>query len=212
MHRNSQKRFYNKNYIYFVTVNTYQKFPYFKEKILCDLFLEELKICKQIKKFRLYAFCLNYDHFHLLLQPGSVNISKIMQFLKRHFSRNANVIMLNNKNNMINEENINQIKNESDIGQCRLRDKCYIKNKYHIFINKFDKKIINFQKQFIQKYKKNNFLIPKFKWQKSFHDHIIRNKKDFLHHYHYTSSNFLKHQLPKKWSYTSLNNPQLLDM
>lgn len=95
MHRNSQKRYYGA-WAYFLTCNTKDKHAYFEHDVLCKLWIEELKICKQIKKFKLSAFCLNYDHFHLLLQPDEevANISQIMQSLKKNFSQDANKIIL----------------------------------------------------------------------------------------------------------------------
>jgi len=94
LHRNSQKRYYDKNYVYFITIKTNQGHPYFKEKIFCDLLIEEIKICKKLKKFYLYGFCVLYNHVHFLLQPGEeYNISKIMQFIKGAFKvGNTNII------------------------------------------------------------------------------------------------------------------------
>jgi len=95
-HRNSQKRYYEENSIYFIVTKTFQNFPYFKEPIFCELFAEELKLYKELKRFKLYGFCIIYDHLNLLIHPGDeFNISKIMQFLKRHCLRNANYIMGN---------------------------------------------------------------------------------------------------------------------
>jgi len=42
LHRNFQKRFYNKGYIYFITTNTDKRFPFFEEEIFCELFIENL--------------------------------------------------------------------------------------------------------------------------------------------------------------------------
>ena len=111
-HRNSQKRYYEENSIYFIVTKTFQNFPYFKEPIFCELFIEELKLCKELKKFKLYGFCVIYDHLNLLIHPNNeFNISKVMQFLKRHCSRNANYIM----------GNVIDFEFEGDIGQCRLQ-------------------------------------------------------------------------------------------
>ena len=74
-----------------------------------------------------------------------------------------------------------------------------------------DKNLKQFKNQFIKKYKQNQSIITKFKWQKSYRDHIIRNEKDFENHYHYTVYNFQKHNLPDDWKYTSLNYKELVD-
>ncbi len=186
MHRNSQKRFYGNGYTYFITAKTHQSFAYFKEKIFCELFIKELKLCKQLKKFDLFAFCLNYDHFHLVLKPNEKNnISEIMRSLKTNYSRNANRII----------ENVDSKATSRDVA-----------------FDNHTKYLQSLRKQFLQKHGQNQLQIPKFKWQKSFHDHIIRNQKDFDHHCHYTAYNFLKHELPENWKYTSLNYPETIDV
>ena len=88
MHRNSQKRVYG-DYVYFITCDVHNQIEYFKEEILCEFWMEELKLAKKLENFRLFAFCLNYDHFHLLMKPNNnvANYSKIMQFIKRNFPK-----------------------------------------------------------------------------------------------------------------------------
>ena len=193
MHRNSQKRIYG-DYVYFITCDVQDKIEFFKEEIFCDFWIEELKLAKEMKKFKLYAFCLNYDHFHLLIKPDNkiANYSQIMHFIKRHTSRNLNIILGYNKidlGKMVNS-------GESDIGNFRQRE--------------FDKIIYQHRQKYIVKFG-NDFHHPKFKWQKSFHDHIIRNVKDFNNHWNYTMYNYLKHNLPENWKYTGLNFMELID-
>ncbi|MEA2103899.1 MAG: hypothetical protein U9P79_04555, partial [Candidatus Cloacimonadota bacterium] len=63
MHRDSQKRIYG-DYTYFITCDVKNKIAFFKENILCEFWREELRLAKEMKQFSLFAFCLNYDHFH----------------------------------------------------------------------------------------------------------------------------------------------------
>lgn len=193
MHRNSQKRIYS-DYVYFITCDVQDKFTYFNEEILCEFWIEELRLAKEIKKFALCAFCLNYEHFHLLIKPDNriANYSQIMHFLKRHTSRNINIIL------GYNDFDLNKmIDSEGDVGQRRLR-------------REFDKITQHYRDKYIIKYANKSHL-PKFKWQKSFHDHIIRNDYDFRNHWNYTMHNFLKHNLPENWKYTGLNYPEMID-
>lgn len=187
MHRNSQKRIIEPIGIYFITTNTYERFPFFRATIFCELFIEELKVCKKVKDFELYAFCVLYDHIHLLLKPNEhENISKIMKFLKENFSRDANKIIVGNIT-------------EGDTAPCRLHIQSVLKILSHQFLS------------FTQSHR---FEIPEFKWQKSFHDHIIRNEKDFEYHWNYTSYNFDKHHedgYPDDYQYTSLNYEDMVD-
>jgi len=188
-HRNSQKRFYGDNKIYFVVTKTYKNFPFFKETIFCDLVIEELKLSKKAKKFKLYAFSIIYDHLNLLVKPDSkFNISKVMKSLKENVSRDINYI-------------IDDTAYEGDTSACRLHMRTSINNS---------------RKYFFQKYNNSEALAKsqqssRFKWQKSFYDHIIRNQDDFNNHYNYTVSNHLKHKLPKDWKYTSLNYQDMVD-
>ena len=188
MHRNSQKRYYDDNYIYFIVTKAWQNYPYFAEEMFGEILIEELRICKKLKQFKLYAFCLIYDHLHLLIQPGKkFNVSKIIHFIKKNASNNINKIMGFNEF---------ESKYEGEFAQIRLR---------------MDEFTNSCRKKFIQKYNENQFEMPKFKWQKSYHDHIIRNRQDYYRHYNYTVFNYQKHGLPDDWKYTSLNYEDMID-
>ena len=196
LHRDSQKRFYGPDKIYFITTDTEKRFPYFKEDIFCELFIENLHLCKKLKKFKLCGFNVIYDHAHILLQSGEkYNISQIMQFLKRHFSRDLNFII--------------GVNNEGEIRESRLQGseyKCFIQ-----IIKAHDKNVVQLKNKYInQAHNKQNYL-PKFKWQQSFHDHVIRGEKDFNYHYNYTVNNHAKHGLSDDWPYTSLNYMDMID-
>ena len=216
-HKDSQKRIYG-DYIYFITCNIQDSIELFRDEIFCDLWIEELKLAKKMKRFSIFAFCLNYDHFHLLIDPQNniANYSKVMQFFKRHVSRNLNIIMGHNpkdlENLLIEHDKVSAIPNvppesvhheivypeEGDIGQCRLlRDE-------------FDKTVLKYREKYVEKHGRK-ICQPEFKWQKSFHDHIIREENDFEHHWNYTMYNFTKHNLPADWKYTGLNFPNLID-
>lgn len=184
LHRNSQRRIYFDDAIYFVTSTTYNRYPFFKERIFCDVFIENLRLCEKIKGFKLYGWFLGYDHFHLLIKPNDeFNYSKVMQFLKRNFSRNINFIMGDNKNDELKYEGAND--------HSHLRD---------IIINKFVIKKFILKFRFKIKYlNKNPF--PIFRWQKSYHDHVIRDESDFDNHIQYIQHNPIKHGLPDDWKY-----------
>lgn len=194
-HRNSQKRFYDDELAYVVTVNVDEKVPFFKEEIFCELWLEELRLCKELKKFELYGFCLNYDHFHMILRPGSeANLSEVMRSFKTNFSRNANRVLGFTDFPKINSQPM----------KARSRDLAFRMLSYFESVKALKGK-------FIEKYDKNH-KFPKFKWQQSFHDHFIRDDQDFENQANYVIYNFLKHGLPKNWKYTSLNFVELVDM
>ena len=106
--------------------------------------------------------------------------------------------------NAPNPEGDNAPNPEGDNAHCSLR------GKHASWQIEMDKYVFNLRKQFNQKYGMDrNF--PKFKWQKSFHDHIIRNKRDYDNHWNYTMYNFRKHGLPDNWKYTGLKYPEMID-
>jgi len=100
-YRDWQKRIIFEDAIYFITSKTFNNFPYFQERIFCqpasnecvrtgDLFVENLRLCKRLKRFLLYGWVLAYDHFHLLVQPSDeFDISKVMQFLYEKTSKQS---------------------------------------------------------------------------------------------------------------------------
>ncbi|MCF7846112.1 MAG: transposase [Candidatus Peribacteraceae bacterium] len=193
LHRGSQKRFYDEELSYVVTVNTGKKLPFFKERTFCDLWIEELRLCKKLKKFELYGFCLSYDHFHVMLNPREANVSEVIRSFKTNFSRNANRIL--GFFEMINKKGVLVKARSRDLAFRALDDFEIVKN---------------LRKKFIRKYGKDHDF-PKFKWQKSFHDHFLRGEQDFQNQLNYVIYNYTKHNLPKIWEYTSLNFPELLD-
>lgn len=180
-YRNSPKRIYIDGAIYFVTFRTRGGFPYFQEEIFCDIFMENLKLCKRIKGFELYAYSLLYEHSHLLVKPGTkYNISKIIKSLKENISCDINRVMGTNV---------------SETPAFRLRE---IGAKKGIDYNKY-------RKRYLEKFGKRQTTFPLFRWLRSFHEHVIRDEKDFANHYNYVIYNHQKHNLPENWKYTSLN-------
>ena len=199
-HRNSQKRIIFEDAVYFVTSKTFDNYPYFREPIFCDLFIENLCLCKRLKKFFLFGWVLNYDHFHMQIQPNDeFNISEVMQFLKRHISRNLNIIM----------EFGEQLSTHSEggIGQCRLQgsESDYVQRKTLVQkLHQFDILVRILKSRFKLKYPSGH-PFPKFQWQESFHDHYIRNDWDFDDKLEYIVYNPDKHGLPPDWPYVFTN-------
>ncbi|MFA6410227.1 MAG: transposase [Candidatus Buchananbacteria bacterium] len=191
LHRNSQKRIYFPGAVYFITIVVQARLPFFKEEIFCDLLIEDLKFCKELKKFELYGFVILPDHIHLLIKPGyKFNISKIIQSIKKEFSRD-----------------INRILNcEGAIPESRLRGHQYS----HYYNKNFSvPNFFKYKSQFIKKYRQNQFQFSEFRWQKSFHDHLIRHEKDLNYHLRYIWLNPQKHKIVnnfEKYKYFSYNN------
>ncbi|MBU1017790.1 transposase [Patescibacteria group bacterium] len=188
LHRNSQKHIIFKDAYYFVTIKTHNNLLFFREHIFGDLFVaigsevskivtkllrckygeeaqarrENLQFCKQLKGFLLFAWVICYEHVHLLLQPNDKwNISDVIHSLKRHTSRNMNIL-------------VDSISESAD-------------------------SYPHFQSEVSYRF------LSKFKWQKSFYDHYIRNDRDFDHHMDTIERNPVKHGLPPDWPYIYIN-------
>ncbi len=207
LHKNSPKRIYLPGEVYYIVIKTRNNYPYFKETIFCDSFIEDLRICKDLKAFKLYGFSIIYDHVNLLIAPGETyNISQILKSLKRNVSRNINII--SGVTGKFGAPRVG-VPFVGDTSLCRLRmgDE-----------GEYPFKLINeLRDRFASAYNQKN-PYPKFRWQKSFYDHIIRfhenhlnDEKDWDYHCDYTVYNHLKHGLPEDWKYTSLNYPELID-
>jgi len=209
-HRNSQKRIYFEDACYFVTSKTHYNYPYFRERIFCDLFVENLRMCKRLKNFLLYGWVVIYDHIHLLFQPNDEwNISEVMQFLKRHISRNINIVMGYQQFSPSPGDDQHPSPGGDissspggDIGQCRLQNGG--------MIYKFDIFVLISKIRFTFKYLNQN-PFPIFKWQKSFFDEYMRNNTEFNNFLDYIDYNPTKHNLPCGWPYV-YTNPEYDDL
>ena len=188
-YKNSPKRYYFKNKIYSVTTCTWNKDPFFEEDIFCELFIQELNICKEIKKFKLYGYKINPDHVHMIIKPGDkANISEIMRSIKTNFSRDANRVILPK---IGDDPNIGEVPNIGKVPRPRLYlgipDSCQFLEKFHCKYHK--------------KYPNKNFY-PKFKWQRSFWCHIINSEKELINQIKYLEKQWIKHGLNEnKWLY-----------
>ena len=192
LHRNSQKRFVEKDFVYFITTVTQGRFPFFQEDLFCDLFIENLKLCKKLKKFKLFGFVVLPDHVHLLIQPGDeFNISKVMFSIKKQFSHDVNRV--------IGYNDFYSSKNEGGQTFARLQDDDILNYQENI------KKMGN---QYFEKYFDRFCDKIPFKWQESFHDHVIRSEEDFFNHLNYIYFNCVKHNIcadPEKYRWLFSN-------
>jgi REP element-mobilizing transposase RayT len=194
LHRNSFKRFYSSELIYFTVSKTQNNYPYFKEKIFCDLLIEEIKIFKKLRSFLLFAFSIMYDHLNFIIKPATNdNISNIMRDIKKNFSRDYNLTICP----------------VGEIPESRLQGKQYIRrNNTRITVPN----LTDYRAKLFNKYGRDyQSIIKRFKWQQSFYDHYIRNWSEYKRICNYTVFNDVKHGLPDNWPYTSENYPELID-
>ncbi len=200
LHKGAQKRIYFEGATYFVTSVADNRVEYFKEQIFCKLFIEELRLVKKMKNMDLFAFVILKDHFHLMFFPmESKDLSKIMQFLKRHYTRHINFIL----------------GHEPEGAICKSLLRVRNQGKYQIYeglIEKHYEYLFELRKLFIAKYGQAQTYFLKFHWQKSFRDHYIRNENDFDEHLRYIYENPMKHKIPdaENYRYIYTNYPDLI--
>ena len=78
------RRFHENGYIYFVTNVTYERQPLLVANI--DLLVNALDACKSRCGFCLIAWVVMPDHIHLVIDPGEMHISPILQRIKMSFA------------------------------------------------------------------------------------------------------------------------------
>jgi len=179
MHRNSQKRIYLPGAAYFITTLTRGRYPYFTDEVLRRMMVDQIHFAQTKLDFSMYGYAIMPDHVHLLIQPGKAcNYSKIMQFLKRHFTRNANYIL-----------GYDRISPEGAIGQSRLRGETIPSPEIFIAL------LRTYRAAYTVSHSDRS-PHPPFRWHKSFHDHIIRDERDFRNHLRYISRQREKHGAP----------------
>lgn len=198
LHRNSQKRIYLERCVYFITTNTHARYPYFQEDILCELFIEELLLCQKLKEFNLLGYKVNPEHVHLMFQPNERHdFSEIMHFLKKNASYNINKLLSSS----------NPQKRRCVTSPLEPLDELVTANAAippfsNTAIKDMDHKIQQLKKRYDIKYSKGSSGSPHFKWQKSFHHHIIEDQRDLYNHLMYIKGQWIKHgQDENKWCY-----------
>jgi putative transposase len=76
---------------YFITSVTYNRQPFFQDHTASRLLLITLQYYKYYLDYRLYAFVIMPDHFHMLLQPAhEYPLPTIMNKVKGNFSNKYN--------------------------------------------------------------------------------------------------------------------------
>ena len=75
--------------IHFVSANVYKRIGLFEyNKEFCELFIENMLYSKENYNFKIFAFVIMPDHFHMIIKTSkTVNIQKVMMVLKGYTAR-----------------------------------------------------------------------------------------------------------------------------
>jgi putative transposase len=69
--------------VYFVTTDTWQRRRLFLKPEPAEILIEQLNDCRDRGFFKLHAFVIMPDHWHLLLTPGEdTSLEKAVQMIK----------------------------------------------------------------------------------------------------------------------------------
>ena len=183
LHHPSPKRIYRLGVIYSVTTVTADRYPYFEEPILAGLLVHNTWFAKELKQFELYGYAVLPDHMHLMFRP--INHSMAMQNIKRVFSLQANQIIFSSAvggeaDSHAGEDTYPPLRGGN-------QNNPYATLEWSAFLSRL-------QDDFSQKHGSDH-LFPKFKWQKSFRDHLIQGRRDIENHIGYMHRNAVKHRL-----------------
>jgi putative transposase len=86
------RRLYVPDALYFITGVTKDRRPILAEAADMELFRVTMREAKEYYPFTMRAYVFLPDHFHLLIfVPKTTNVSKLLQSIKRNYSRNYTV-------------------------------------------------------------------------------------------------------------------------
>jgi len=143
----------------------------------------------------------------LVWPRGKWKISKFMATLKRNVARDTNIVLSNGNviRNLI--EGMDSHVEGADSNP-RLHENFQITHREHPHITleayKHHFEILHHIQHGLHSLNGAYHTIPKFQWQKSYRDHIIRNDRDYIHHLAYIYNNAMKHRIVENaeaWSW-----------
>ncbi|MGB2868381.1 MAG: transposase [Bacteroidota bacterium] len=200
-----RKRFYEPEATYFITSVTHRRCRFFIEPILAELFVQDLWFAVELKQLDLYGYTVLPNHVHLLFEPlGEPNCSEIMRSLKTNFSRDANDILLGRMDHLPKQSagdvvpaqlggDVAPMQPAGDVAPMQPAGDVAPRP-----LRRYEEHWINtvppLYRRFIQN-NRSNLKNKPFRWQKSFHDHIIRDERDYDNHLEYIYENAVRHHL-----------------
>ena len=196
--RNSQRRFYVDDAIYFVTTVTHGRHPFFLEPTFADRFVLDLWFASKIKDFRLYGYTVTADHAHLLVQPNRLSdISSVIASLKRNVSRDINDLIHERPRtrDSAGDDSNRPLPESTESMKASIEAmKSAHPTMNPLNIERHCQLTLDLRSKF-SKESRLEFQSAQFRWQKSFYDHVVRDEKDFLRHLEYICGNAVKHKL-----------------
>lgn len=179
----SIRRIYDEYYrVYFITVKTYNNSKVFNDKRKIKLLRRIIIYLINKKYFKLHAWVILPDHFHLLLEiTGKKNISEVMHDLKSYAAHQISDMIITQRRRGFQHSFKHR------------------RRGFHASPEQSNgRRSVEASAPEGRKYVKI--------WQTSFYDHVIRNQNDFNNHANYIHYNPVKHgyvSKPQDWPWSS---------
>ena len=199
----------NPDQYYFITSKTFRNKTIFNNAKNIKSFLNCVNYLIKKKCFKLYGWVIMPNHFHLLFEIiGNKNISEVMHDLKSYTANQISKLILNrgaeasaaagdvNSLASVDEASLPRRKagNTNASMSAEMSLPRYIRN-INTPTTEDEASLPRLPHQKIIKI-----------WQKSFHDHIIRDQQDLYNHLDYIHYNPVKHNYvtkPELWPWSS---------
>ena len=89
-------RFSLRNHVYFVTTVTNQRTPYFLEKTISEIVIDEINKLHNEKNVSSLSWVLMPDHLHWIFELKEISLGNVMKYLKGRSSIKINNLLNNN--------------------------------------------------------------------------------------------------------------------
>lgn len=190
-----------------VTTNTYNRRPWCANDGMPDILIETLFLVRSLQKAKLYAFCILLTHIHLILSPGEKGLSSFMHSFKTNSSKNAkgfaaNLRMTATRCRSDNPHSIRSRSGNDDDHSIRSR-------------NDDDHTLGTLRTLRSRDIVSRNSQSIFIRWQKGYHDEVIRTSEQFGSAMAYVQSNAEKHKIVANyadWPWSSVHYSKRLDL
>jgi len=183
----------------FITTATYRRYPYFSNPVLAELFILDLHFATRLKEIEIYGYTVMPDHVHFLFRPTEeVTYSEVVGSIKRNVARDINCLLADRpfiRNLLEGDDSNRRLRGNFETTMLQSTKLSYAGHEQHFRRLESLRRLLKHSA---------DGKIPRFRWQKSFRDHIIRNEGDFHKHLNYIQSNAVKHGLanePEDWKW-----------
>jgi REP element-mobilizing transposase RayT len=202
MKRKKRWRIHGDLFVYFITFVTGHRYPYFQVSSFADVLEEDILFSQYLYRFQLYGYVILHDHVHLMIQPRDHHsYPEIIATIKRNATRDINALA----------RGLPFIRTEAE--QAARPFDLTLKRNFWLTHDRYPHIT---EEAYYSHYARLSLVrdiynsgrtlraYTGFRWQSSFHDHVMRDERDYYTHLRYLWRNPVKHGLtasPPDWKY-----------